>query len=624
MAGPAIRVLLIEDEPAHARLVALQLRSVGSPPFVVAAVERLSEARRRLAEQDFDIILADLSLPDSTGLATLRALIEAAPDRPVVALTGNDDDAVALEAVKHGAQDYIVKGHGDPAMLSRILRYAIERKATERALTEARDRAQAAVRAKSLFLATVGHEIRTPLNGILGGARLLAETSADAQAQTLAATIATSGEILLRLVNDILDFSRLEAAKMPIDEVPFDVRDTVAELVATLAPRAADKGLVLSSTCSADIAPMVIGDPMRLRQILLNLIGNAIKFTDDGSVAVTVEAIGDDGRHLRFSVADTGIGVAESAHAELFEEFTQVDASGSRRYGGAGLGLAICQGLVRLMKGEIRLDSQLGQGTTVTVALPFASAEGWQPVPSTAPMPPCRVLLVDDNAINRTIATGLLDGHGHHVTAADSGEAALECARDDTDLVLLDRHMPGLDGIETARRLRARGGVWTSMPIYLLTADNSDIDGPGCHDAALDGVVLKPFRVEDVAALLGRRRRERPPPQALIDRGGLAGDSAILGRERMRSLAATFRISGAADLERARALAANADWLALAPQVHRMTSAASSLHLTALAAHCRALETAARAATPDAATLAAMLPELWVRSLEALEAAVGV
>jgi len=631
-----VRVLLLEDDPADARLVDRMLRRISSANFTVEIAGRLAQATARLAQGDIDVVLADLSLPDSAGLSTLTALTAAAPDLPVVVLTGNDDDSQAIEALKHGAQDYLVKGSGDGLMLARVVRYAIERKATERALKEARDRAELAAHAKSVFLATVGHEVRTPLNGILGMARLLLDTSLDVKQRTFAETVVSSGELLLGLVNDILDFSRLEADGLTLESVPFDVSDLLDELRLMMAPRAAEKGLILGCRFDPSVPPFVAGDPLRLRQILLNLVGNAIKFTERGSVTMAVEPIDTlpDGRVvLRFTVSDTGIGIPEAARAGLFTEFWQADSSITRRFGGTGLGLAICKRLVTLMGGDIGYDSQGSDGQSgdgssfwFMIALPPAEPPHEEEMDAVEAHIACHVLLVDDNPVNRQVAGGLLERHGHRVTAVEDGPAAIEAmAWGGFHLVLLDMHMPGMDGLETARRIRALGGRAATTPLWLLTANPSESDARLWRDAGLNGCLAKPFRVEDVLRLLDAQTAEplagQPPAlgaAALLALPDLLADLKDLGRDRMRGFAELFRTSSADDLRLSQDHAAAADLPKLASVVHRMASAAASLHLTALNERCRAIENMARAEDAAVLTQARALPELWERSLKAL------
>ena len=627
-----IHVLLLEDDPADAKLVERMLRRVTHTDFLVETCGRLGSATQRLALGGIDVVLADLSLPDSAGLSTLTALTAAAPDLPVVVLTGNDDDFQAIEALKHGAQDYLVKGASDGHMLSRVVRYAIERKGAERALKEARDRAELAAHAKSVFLATVGHEVRTPLNGILGMARLLLDTPLDVKQRTFAETVVSSGELLLGLVNDILDFSRLDADGLTLETVAFDALDLIDELRLMMAPRAAEKGLILGCRFGGGVPSFVSGDPLRLRQILLNLVGNAIKFTDSGSVTMSVEAIDSlaDGRVvLRFAVSDTGIGIPEAARGGLFTEFWQADSSITRRFGGTGLGLAICKRLVTLMGGDIGYDCQDGSGSTFwfVVALPPAEATAVQTEETVVDddRPSCNILLVDDNPVNREVAAGLLQRQGHRVTAVEDGLAAIEAMRlGGFQLVLLDMHMPDMDGLETARRIRALGGTAATTPMWLLTANPTERDGRLWRDAGLNGCLAKPFHVEEVVRLLaatetpGRDEITVGPEVSLLALPDFLADLKDLGRDRMRGLVELFRTSSSEDLRQVLAHAEAQSLTQLAASVHRMASASASLHLLALNERCRTIENMARAEDPASVAWAKALPDLWERSLKAL------
>ncbi len=628
-----INVLLLEDDPADARLVELMLRRLVGSPFKVEIIGRMSAALDRLAKGDVQVVLADLSLPDSSGLATLTTLTQAAPDLPVVVLTGNDDDSQAIDALKHGAQDYLVKGRGDAFMLSRVIRYAIERKVGERAMTDARDKAEAAARAKSVFLAMMGHEVRTPLNGILGMARLLLDSPLDAKQRTFAETVVSSGELLLGLVNDILDFSRLEADKLTLEEVSFDFGEMVDELRLMMAPRAAEKGLTLGCSFGVDVPPFLQADALRLRQVLLNLVGNAIKFTEKGGVTIgvalteTPTARNDDRVMLRVTVSDTGIGIPESARDSMFTEFSQADNSITRRFGGTGLGLAICKRLVTLMGGEIGYDSEDGAGSRFWFQVPVLPTDAPPEMdqPAHGDTQPLRILLVDDNPVNREVAAGLLGRQGHLVTTMDDGESAVEAVSAATfDLVLLDMNMPGMDGIQTARAIRALpDGLGTQVPLWLVTANPQAIDAKLWREAGISGCLGKPFRVEGLSRLLAQGPAPEgggvPEPDVpLLLLPDLLADMKDLGRDRMRGLVELFRTSSSADLALAGQHAANGDLAQLALVVHRMASAASSLHLSALHRHCRRIEDLGRAESPDTLPQAAKLADLWERSLKTL------
>ncbi|OAN46668.1 histidine kinase [Paramagnetospirillum marisnigri] len=631
MSSP-IRVLLLEDDPADARLVGQMLRRVKTTPFEVAVVGRLSEAIDSLTRNPdgFDVVLADLSVPDSTGIHTLDRLTAVAPHLPVVVLTGNDDDSVALDAVKRGAQDYLVKGIGDAFILSRVVRYAIERKLGEAALREARDKAEQAARAKSVFLAMMGHEIRTPLNGVLGMARLLQETPLDHRQRSFAETLVSSGELLLGLVNDILDFARLDAEGMGLDTEPFDVIDAIEEVRLVLAARAEEKGLILTTAFAQGIPRVVEGDRLRLRQILFNLVGNAIKFTDHGHVSIQVEPLQPFG--LRISVADTGIGIDSAAIPNLFTEFWQGDSGTARRFAGTGLGLAICRRLVELMGGDIDCDSVPGQGSTFRVNLPLASTDlpvrpGGEGAARPAPGP-CRVLLVDDNEVNLAVATGLLEQRGHSVTTASDGMAAVAAAQaGDFDVILLDMRMPGMDGIETARAIKALPGEAGKVPMFLLTANPVREDEARSREAGILGCLAKPFRVDDFGRMLAGlalgsgEAKAKPEDRPLLSLADLRADMEVLGRDRMVGLADLYCRSSAADVAALEAACARPSWTDLVQTAHRMAGAAFSLHLGGLAAACRSLEDAARTERADSTAQAAQVKLIWTRSLAALETA---
>lgn len=639
-----IRVLLLEDDPADARLVGQMLRRVKTTPFEVTVTGRLAEAVARLDQDSagFDVVLADLGVPDSAGLATLAALTRAAPRLPVVVLTGNDDDAVALEALKRGAQDYLVKGMGDAFILSRVVRYAIERKLGEEALREARDTAEQAARAKSVFLAMMGHEIRTPLNGVLGMARLLLESPLDTRQRSFAETLVSSGELLLGLVNDVLDFARLDADGLTLESEPFDLVEAVEEVRLVLAARAHEKNLALATRFGPGIERFVTGDRLRLRQILFNLVGNAIKFTDTGGVTVTVEALapqeGDStsrppalegGQVLRFSVIDTGIGIAPEAQPNLFTEFWQGDSGAARRFAGAGLGLAICRRLVDLMGGSIDCVSEEGQGSTFRIQVPLAVTRPERRSAAehpAGPMRPCRVLLVDDNEVNRAVAAGLLEQRGHKVVLANDGFGAVEAARaGGFHVALLDMRMPGMDGIETARAIQALPGEAGQVPLYLLTANPVREDERRWREAGIRGCLAKPFRVDDFSRLmagLGAGEATAAPETVLVSLPDLLGDLRDLGHERMEGLVELFRRSSSADLARIQALARDGNLAELAKVAHRMAGGAFSLHLGSLAAGCRSLEDRARmGGSPDLDRLVDDLGQSWAASVATLEQA---
>jgi len=416
-----------------------------------------------------------------------------------------------------------------------------------------RSRAEAEATAKSEFLAVMSHEIRTPLNGVLGAIGLLDRVTLAPRDRDLLDTARGSAEHLLHLLNDILDFSKLEAGRVELEEVDFDLRRLVEGLAASLRSRVAEKGLQLDWKVAPELPAILRGDPGRLRQVLLNLLGNAIKFTERGWVRLEAGLDPASGK-LQFSVADSGIGIAPEVRPLLFRHFTQGDRSITRRYGGTGLGLAICGQLAALMQGEITVESELGQGSVFRFSLPIHAGAAAPAQPSTQPLvemarrgAALRILVAEDNPTNQLILSTMLHELGHQVAIADNGlEACARLRQDRFDIVLMDMQMPEMDGMAASRTIRAMAEPYASVPIIAITANALAGDRERCLAAGMDGYITKPIDLPLLIQAMDQALHRRPAAVARAAAPSLGADLTPAAAKALGALADKLKLTGAA------------------------------------------------------------------------------
>ncbi|MDR1885535.1 MAG: response regulator [Synergistaceae bacterium] len=521
------KILVVDDEPVNIQvltnLLSMRHYSVFKAYNGLDALDMIENGG------EFDIVLLDVMMPKMSGYEVCRRLREKHSlfDLPIVMLTAKNQIQDIVLGFQSGANDYVQKPFDKEELLARV-RTLLE-------LKSAMTAAMAANKAKSLFLANISHEIRTPLNAVIGLSNLLLKTPMDDTQRNYTEKMRRASSTLLGIINDILDFSKANAGDMKLERIPFDIARTFGDLEIFFREQNSASNIELRLDLDSSLPATVLGDPLRLQQIFINLVDNAYKFTEHGSITVraTVSGQGRNDVTIDFAVEDTGIGMSRKQMDEIFSAFNQADNSSTRKYGGTGIGLSITQQMVNLMGGNLSVTSEEGHGTTFSFSCVFPTTAGALP-PEEKPadaedenavLRGMRVLLVEDNEINALIATELLDAVGVEVTAAENGEEALdrlsEAARTygipPFDLVLMDLQMPVMDGYEATRIIKEMP-EYHDMPIYALTAHAFPEERQRCFDLGMKEHLTKPIDVEKFYKALRAAATTKAPRAAYSGR----------------------------------------------------------------------------------------------------------
>ncbi len=617
MPTPAHTVLLIDDNIITRTLLVSILEKADYKVVISCCAE---ETLKRLRALTPDIILLDVMMPGMNGFSFCRKLKKNPKyqDIPVIFLTSLSQQADIVKGFDAGGQDYIIKPFNQQELLARVRTHIhlhdmlLENKRLSRLALDAS-------RSKSEFLASMSHEIRTPLNSIIGMAEVLADTTLSDEQREYVHIFRSAGENLLEIINDILDLSKIEAGQTELEAIDFDL-PTLLESVTTLVSlRADEQETTIHTHIDGDVPFYLNGDPTRLRQILLNLVGNAVKFTRKGRVEITVSTSSADETkpQLLFAIKDNGIGIPAEKQQMIFDSFTQADSLTTRKYGGTGLGLTICQKLLTIMQGRIWLTSQPGKGSTFFFTIPFLQATSPRPVFLGCVQPArcqllhrARVLLVDDNKDNCNLIRLYLQNTPFTlITAANGQEAVKKFCADPCDLILMDIEMPVMDGYEATEKIRQ----WEQrqhrppVPIVALTAHAFIRFKKKCLDAGCNDFLTKPVKksklIETIAAHLHLSGQIQPEPvpvraEPATEQNREQNAGSLILDQKLAKLIPRFMINKKQDARQMLESIQAGDMQAVKKQAHSVKGTSWMYGFTHLGNLCRDLENAAEEDAP--------------------------